>query len=46
MTVPIVDDSIFETLEEFSARLTTSDSRVTIVEPEATVEIVDNDDGI
>ena len=45
VTVQIVDDNIFEILEEFSAQLTTSDRRVDIVEPDATVEIEDNDNG-
>ena len=45
VTVQIMDDNIFEILEEFSARLTTSDRRVDIVEPDATVEIEDNDNG-
>lgn len=45
VTVPIVNDGIFEILEDFSATLTTSDERIILVEPLATVEIVDNDNG-
>ena len=45
VTVPIIDDVIFEMLEEFSAQLTASDRRITIIEPVAAAEIVDNDNG-
>ena len=45
VTVPIIDDRIFEILEDFTAQLTTSDRRVSIVDSEATVEITDNDNG-
>ena len=43
--VAVIDDDAFEDAEEFSAQLTTTDSRVNIVERDATVRIADNDDG-
>ena len=44
--VPIIDDNIFESTEDFSAQLTTSDRRVNIVEPTAVATIVDDDTGM
>ena len=44
--VPIIDDNIFESNEDFSAQLTTSDRRVNIVEPTAVATIVDDDTGM
>lgn len=45
VNVTIIDDNIFENLEEFSAQLTTLDGRVIIAESDAVVQIVDDDNG-
>ena len=45
VTVQVIDDTLFEILEEFTAQLTSSDRRVNIFESVATAEIVDNDNG-
>lgn len=44
--VPIIDDSVFESTEQFSAQLTTTDRRVNIVEPSASATIRDDDTGM
>ena len=41
--VMIINDSVYEGLQEFSARLTTTDGGVNIFEPIANVRITDND---
>ena len=47
MTVPIIDDNIFENVETFTATLTTSDEHVSIgADSMATVFITDNDSKI
>ena len=44
VTVPIIDDDIFENVETFTATLTTSDEHVSIgADSMATVFITDND---
>ena len=43
--VTIVNDDVYEGLEEFTAELTTTDSGVDIFQPDATARIND-DDGI
>lgn len=45
ISVFIINDTVFENPEEFSGRLTTTDSRVSIVNSEATAVIIDNDNG-
>ena len=44
--VPLINNNIFESTEDFSAQLTTSDRRVNIVEPMAVATIVDDDTGM
>lgn len=39
----ITNDNVYEGVQEFSARLTTTDSGVNIFEPEATIQITDDD---
>ena len=39
----IVNDSAFEGVETFSAQLQTAESRVEIIMPDTTVEIIDDD---
>lgn len=46
VNVTIIDDEIFENLEEFSARLTTLDGRVVLAESNAVAQILDDDSGI
>ena len=47
VTVPIIDDNIFENVETFTATLTTSDEHVSIgADSMATVFITDNDSKI
>lgn len=41
--VTIINDSVFEGLQEFSAQLQTAESRVVIIMPDTTVEIIDDD---
>ena len=41
--VMIVDDSVYEGIQDFSAVLTTTDSSVNIFEPDATAQITDDD---
>ena len=41
--VPILDDSLIEPTEVFSASLSTTDSTVTVGDDTATVDILDND---
>ena len=41
--VTIITDNVYEGLQEFFAKLTTTDSGVNIFEPDATVQIVDDD---
>jgi len=38
-----MDDNVYEVLEEFTAELTTTDSRVDIFQPDATARISDDD---
>ena len=44
--VTIINDNVFENLENFSARITTFDRRVIITEPNAVVQVVDDDIGM
>ena len=39
----LIDDNVYEGLQEFSANLTTTDSGVNIFEPDATAQITDDD---
>ena len=41
--VLIVEDAVYEGVQEFYAKLTTTDNGVNIVEPNATAVIYDND---
>lgn len=41
--VMISNDNVYEGVQEFSARLTTTDSGVNFFEPEATIQITDDD---
>ena len=43
MIIRILDDTVFEGNELFYATLTTTDSDVVIIEPNATVHIIEND---
>ena len=44
MTVPIVNDEVFENTENLSISLgTPSDSRITVMPPEGVIEIEDDD---
>ena len=45
VSVIIINDNVYEVLEEFTAELTTTDSGVDIFQPDATARISD-DDGI
>ena len=42
----IIDDNVYEVLEEFTAELTTTDSGVDIFQPDATARINDDDSNI
>ena len=41
--IPIIDDNVYEGVEEFYGRLTTTDRAVHITYPDATAQITDND---
>lgn len=41
--VPLIDDNVYEGLEEFSAELITTDSGVNLFQPDATARIRDED---
>ena len=41
--VTIINDNVYEVLEEFTAELTTTDSGVDIFQPDATARISDDD---
>lgn len=41
----IIDDDIFENLEEFSAQLSTLDERVVLADYNAVAQIMDDDSG-
>lgn len=45
VNVTIIDDDIFENLEDFSAQLSTLDGRVVLAESNAVAQIVDDDSG-
>ena len=46
VAVTIIDDNVYEVLEEFTAELTTTDSGVDIFQPDATARINDDDSNI
>lgn len=39
----VINDNVYEVVQEFSAELTTSDSGVNFFQPDATAVITDND---
>ena len=43
VSIPIIDDNLFEGVEEFYGRLTTTDSTVNVTYPNAIAQIIDND---
>ena len=43
IVVPVLDDTIFEGMEEFNGTLVTTDTAVRITQPNATVRITEND---
>ena len=44
--VVLIDNNVFENIEDFFVQLTSADSRVTIFEPSAEIQILDDDNGM